>query len=825
MDLFEASLESARQRAARPAARQNSAQSNGGMEVPFYAAGSLAASVGSQFGLITQSAEQYRHNVGLTYSCVKAVAQRIAGQPVHVAKKQKNVQVTRAMAMRNKAILPSWLKSSANNLTVLTQHPFLDVIENPNPLMPRWSFMYVTVASFLITGKSFWWIYRNDNGDIQIWPLPSHWLTPISDGGKVYSRWKIQPYGVMSSIEVPDEEICFFHAPDPGNPLGSLSTMQAHARSITIDELASDAQKNGLMNGMFPGLAVTVGRFPGEEFAGAGKQKPILTDRQRNDVISAFTSRMRGIAKMDVPIILDGFIEDVKRITNTPLEMAFPQTKKIARQEITQGFSVNPIIMGEIEHVNKASSAAAEDHVAANALNPIINLLSSFMTVKVLPMFGGNENLEAFIEQSNSVDQEAKFTQTLQAFGVGAVTVNELRDEMGLEPVTNGDIAYTPQGVSPIVLKVGEPDGSAAKLVEDAQSEPAGGDIQAKPIAPHPQADNSGAIPPAEDKFNRQYECLAKHISRKTLGKAWQTRLATAEKRLHANVSKYMKSQASSIGSDLRRAISEHGPDNAGKVVNLAMPSNANFADGLKEAMRGPLLDAITSGAAMEWQLYRPRSKREMIDIVRKDWFEDIRVSLPSDVRKAIEDQLDESMDQGYWSDMADDIRERIIEQIKSGIEDGESGADISEKVNEWLGNDAESRSDNITRTEVTGAMNAGHQSVREMLASKGLINGKEWLCIDDDRTREEHADCSGQRVGVDDDFDLTKGDADLREEDRSDEGPDGYTGGYPGDVTFSAAMRCNCRCTSISVFPDDDLNADNNEGKAFILACIKGEI
>ena len=108
------------------------------------------------------------------------------------------------------------------------------------------------------------------------------------------------------------------------------------------------------MNGIYPDWAVVIGRVPDEAaFAGVENKRAILNDRRRNDILSAIKSRMRGIYKTNEPMILDGFIEDLKKLTLNPREMDWQKSKASTKEEINQGFGVNPIMMGQVEGVNR----------------------------------------------------------------------------------------------------------------------------------------------------------------------------------------------------------------------------------------------------------------------------------------------------------------------------------------------------------------------------------------------------------------------------------------------------------------------------------------
>src|SRR5437667_11945636 len=95
-------------------------------------------------------AEQYKHFTGRVYSSIRPIALRIARQPLRVAiktkvktadylaaipkvKNQKDKQeLVHAAKVRgwqdteNKRKLPGWLKTYAENIDIIEEHPFID---------------------------------------------------------------------------------------------------------------------------------------------------------------------------------------------------------------------------------------------------------------------------------------------------------------------------------------------------------------------------------------------------------------------------------------------------------------------------------------------------------------------------------------------------------------------------------------------------------------------------------------------------------------------------------------------------------------------------
>jgi SPP1 gp7 family putative phage head morphogenesis protein len=86
-----------------------------------------------------------------------------------------------------------------------------------------------------------------------------------------------------------------------------------------------------------------------------------------------------------------------------------------------------------------------------------------------------------------------------------------------------------------------------------------------------------------------------------------------------------------------------------------------------------------------------------------------------------------------------------------------------------------------IARTESCATINAGSL---ELYKSEG-VNYKEWVSVQDDRTRDGHAVMDGVVIPSIDKFDVPGFDS-----------VEGAAMSYAGDPTAPAGQVCNCRCT-----------------------------
>jgi uncharacterized protein with gpF-like domain len=219
-------------------------------------------------------------------------------------------------------------------------------------------------------------------------------------------------------------------------------------------------------------------------------------------------------------------------------------------------------------------------------------------------------------------------------------------------------------------------------------------------------------------------------------------------------------------------AIREHGTDAGASALFRPEEWEEQFLAVVGEGLER----AASRGASTELEAFDEKAAHPQA------------IELPSAVLDRVRAWVGSTMQQPHWEGTNAAIKDDIAAAIRAGVEGGESGPETAERVRRALGEAGETRAMLIARTEVTGALNAGHQASREHLADKGLIKGKRWLAILDGDTRPSHRQASGQEVPVKGEFVI-----------------DGERCQHPGDNSLSVGNRARCRCTTISVTALDD--------------------
>lgn len=302
---------------------------------------------------LARAEEQYRHFKGWVYAAIRPIAQRIAGQPIHVGRRRSRLVG----------------KKNADNVNELSSHPLIDLLQDPNDLMVSWSLIYSTVASLELTGRALWWMPERK----QILPIPVSWIREIS-GSIRYSSFKVQPPTLAEAFDIPADECVYFTYPHPGDPRMAMAPLQAVAGAVDADEHITMSQVQAFRRGIHASHAILVGK---NENKGV---RPRLSANQQREIIGAIQKRYAGTVNAGEPLILDGLIEDIKRLSNTPSEMDWINSSGLTKERILQGFGVNGIVIGQVEGANRASSTEADRHFCDFTLNPKIELISQTLT-------------------------------------------------------------------------------------------------------------------------------------------------------------------------------------------------------------------------------------------------------------------------------------------------------------------------------------------------------------------------------------------------------------------------------------------------------------
>jgi HK97 family phage portal protein len=363
---------------------------------------------------IGTAAAQFSHFRNLVYTCVNLISQRISGQTINVAS-------DRAMPGGPS---PRGTKSFGENCTPLDQHPLLDLLAAPNSLMSGAALLYATTASLELAGRALWWIITAPDGGQTILPVPVTWIEKSNTDRTV---WTIRVPGTNESRNIPGDEVCYFFRPNPADPWGHVSPLSAIAESVVTAQKILDSQYKTFSR-MMPSHAVVIGEQPVAPGMSGPALRPHLTPEQRQQLYSSISAAYSGLENSGRPIILDGLISRIERLSLTPDELGYLDSSKLTRESIMMAYNVPDTACGLTSNANRASSAVSDSHFVSNKINPLIALLSDAMTRHLAPRFAKDgERLTVWITPAKARDEEMSFRHWQFASTQGFVSGDEYR--------------------------------------------------------------------------------------------------------------------------------------------------------------------------------------------------------------------------------------------------------------------------------------------------------------------------------------------------------------------------------------------------------------
>jgi SPP1 gp7 family putative phage head morphogenesis protein len=126
----------------------------------------------------------------------------------------------------------------------------------------------------------------------------------------------------------------------------------------------------------------------------------------------------------------------------TNVELQFLDTQKWDFNIAISAFGLTPSELGITDDLNRATSATQAELVKRKGIRPFLKLFENVVNLDILPEFQ-HEGIEFQFIYDDPAEKAAKLANWNMELNMGVKTPNEVRNEMGLEPIDGGDITNT----------------------------------------------------------------------------------------------------------------------------------------------------------------------------------------------------------------------------------------------------------------------------------------------------------------------------------------------------------------------------------------------
>ena len=351
---------------------------------------------------LTDNINSYR---GVVYACVSAIAEEVGKIEIKTYQGDNEVNTP---------------------LTKLLYDP------NPEQRMTQYNLFELTQTYIELSGECFWYMAK---GNISKQPLQIFILRPDKVNVVVGKNGAITGYTFMkddgTKIPFEIEEIIHFKMPNPINPYRGMGTVQAGMVYIQTEQYASEWTRNSFYNDASPrGIVSLKGTIPDAEF---------------NDVKRKWNKEYGGVKNANKTAILKNMDIDYTKIGVGLDEVALKEMKGMTRDDIMFMFRVSKPILGIVDDVNMANGKNANYVFMQRVIKPKMDRIVDTLQSSLGKLYGVEIHFEDPVEEDDM--EKALYYEKLLNVGL---TLNEIREKLGKDPIDGGDTIYQPLNLYPV---------------------------------------------------------------------------------------------------------------------------------------------------------------------------------------------------------------------------------------------------------------------------------------------------------------------------------------------------------------------------------------
>lgn len=556
----------------------------------------------------------------------------------------------------------------------ITQHPAIDLLDNPNEYFDGFTMIEMTDLLGEITGVGYWQLIRGlMDRPTQLWLLPTQLVTPIKHADGYVSYYSVNS---TQSIRVEVKDMIPFSFPnlvDPYSPEG-VSPLRAYFETAKLTSKLMAYNHSLMDNRARPEVLL----LPKDQIGDAE------ADRLEKKFMRKFRRGGAGGA-----MVMDSAMKaELLQYSNRDLEML--ALCGATKEDICNAYDV-PFSMVNIKDSNRATSEAGHYQHARNAIWPRCRRMESKLNKFLAPMF--DERLFFAFDCPVPSDIQNKMAVREKNLALGVTVINEERADDGLPPVDWGDRPILPMNMMPLT----EDDVNGKGMRGAAQTAPSKVDPKKPAADPKNDAAAQTNTPGKTGSLRRA------HLSHRE--KCGLITDATWAKRSAGRAPGSGHSRALPDGKQLavvlQKTFDRQRRDLIGTMTSTQHVASVKFdpADwtrSLAQEVIPVLADYYDEGA---------KDARERHNISEAKAFSD-KASIMSAIQDAAM-KLSQSVNETTSLEV-DEAIARMHDAIQEGVAFGDSSEELTKSINAIFDRATESRARMIARTESARAIHMG---------------------------------------------------------------------------------------------------------------------
>ncbi len=378
---------------------------------------------------------------GWVYACAQLSAARFASTPLKVyasrAKGQSKVKNFRARPVGKSQAnyLRKRLSKSLQNVggaedfEELEEHPLIDLLQKVNDQENGYELKELTQVMLDLTGNAYWMLEKDKfNVPTKLFCLRSQWVKIQPDKANFVKGYLYGCDGNWQGegqLQLEPEQVIHFKYPHPSDPWYGMGPVQAAAYAIESLELREKFVLATMGNMARPDLIVKY--LEGE-----------LDPRDRVMLEREWNSMLKGTKNAGKVKVTD-FRYEIDKVGWNPNELKFNEGEEWILRKICSAFPVPEglIDSSSISKAPRAGMEGTELFMAQNNTLPRCTRFEEKLNEKLCPLY--DERLFVAFDNPVPKDRVAQLNEDNMRLTTAVITINEVREREGLDPVPWGD--------------------------------------------------------------------------------------------------------------------------------------------------------------------------------------------------------------------------------------------------------------------------------------------------------------------------------------------------------------------------------------------------
>ena len=303
------------------------------------------------------------------------------------------------------------------------------LLDSPNPLWTAADLWRATETYLGLWGSAYWGLERDPQGRAsEIWPLRPDRVRVVPGPERSVRGFLFTGQGLEPVPYLP-EDVLWLRYFNPLEEHAGLSPVAPVRLSADMGLDALRANRSGLANESTPGLFIETEETP--------------TDDEVRDFYERWESRFRGVERARRPVLLSQGMKP-SNLGFSPRDMEYLHTLRWALEDVARAFGVPKAMLGDIERITFSNVRTARRIFWEDTIVPQLAFYRDALQHRLLPNLGVDVSGLSVDFDLTAVEalqeSEQERAGRLQGYvKAGIMTVNEVRQELKLPPVSWGE--------------------------------------------------------------------------------------------------------------------------------------------------------------------------------------------------------------------------------------------------------------------------------------------------------------------------------------------------------------------------------------------------